>query len=370
MRRYGKWILTLGLLAATPGVAPAQNQGDPFTGSGGAAAAKPSNQQVAEQIAETLRAARLNGYDIEIECRNGVATLGGMVSDAGQKARATQLVSQVPGVLRVDNRLQVPGATGGVRQAAAFPTDQAGGQIQQVGAQFPGSPSQAGQPDNQQIAEKIAEALQAAKLSGYDVEIRYQNGVCLLTGSVATAEQKEAATANTRQVPGVLRVDNRLQVAGAAARPAPRQTASRVNPAAYQGQPPMPPMPPAGYQGGPPMPPGAGYPGGGYPGAGIGGPPAPAYGHAGAGNAGTVFNNPNLPQSAWPTTAKYPNYAAVSYPSQYSASAFPYIGPFYPYPQVPMGWRQAQLEWDDGFWKLNFRSRTDRWWWFMHPKNW
>ena len=376
MRRYGKWVLTLGLMAAAPGVAMAdQGLGALFGRDGGdSTAAAPSNQQVAEQIAQTLRQARLNGYDIEIEYRNGVATLGGMVSDAAQKAKATQLISQLPAVQRVDNRLQVTGSGGGVQQAAAFEPSGSRGQVQQVGAQFPApQPSAAPQAgpvagqSNQQVAENIARALQAAKLSGYDVEIRYQNGICLLSGSVATADQKAAATQYTQQVPGVQRVDNRLKVAGAA-QPAPPRTASRVNPVAYQNQPGTPPMPP--------MPPGAGGPGaGGYPqgpgpGAGPGGVPAPAYGHAGAGNAGTVYNNPYLPKHAWPATAAYPNYAGVTYPSQYSASAWPYIGPFYPYPQVPLGWRQAQLEWDDGYWKLNFRPRTDRWWWFLHPKNW
>ena len=71
-----------------------------------------------------------------------------------------------------------------------------------------------------------------------------------------------------------------------------------------------------------------------------------------------------------PAYAQYPNYAAVTYPSQYAASAWPYIGPFYPYPQVPLGWRKAQLEWDDGYWNLNFRARTDKWWWFLNPQNW
>jgi YidC/Oxa1 family membrane protein insertase len=83
-----------------------------------------------------------------------------------------------------------------------------------------------------------------------------------------------------------------------------------------------------------------------------------------------LFNMPHLPNHAWPTYANYPNYAQVSYPKQYSASAWPYIGPFYPYPQIPLGWRQVQLEWDDGHWNLNFRPRTDRWWWFLDPKNW
>ena len=83
-----------------------------------------------------------------------------------------------------------------------------------------------------------------------------------------------------------------------------------------------------------------------------------------------IYNMPNLPQNGWPTYAPYPNSAAVTYPTQYAASAWPYIGPFYPYPQVPLGWRKATLEWDDGSWYLNFRPRTDHWWWFMNPEHW
>ena len=88
------------------------------------------------------------------------------------------------------------------------------------------------------------------------------------------------------------------------------------------------------------------------------------------GYAPTSFNNPQLPGHAWPAYAQYPNSAAVTYPTQYSASAFPYIGPFYPYPQVPMGWREVSLEWDDGYWQLNFNKEKDKWYWVLHPKNW
>jgi hypothetical protein len=63
---------------------------------------------------------------------------------------------------------------------------------------------------------------------------------------------------------------------------------------------------------------------------------------------------PNLPNYAWPSYAAHPNYAAVTYPRQHSASAWPYIGPFYPYPQVPLGWRKVALEWKDGWWQLDF----------------
>ncbi len=68
-------------------------------------------------------------------------------------------------------------------------------------------------------------------------------------------------------------------------------------------------------------------------------------------------DSPQMPGYAWPSYAAYPNYSAVTYPKQYSASAWPYIGPFYPYPQVPLGWRKVALEWDDGLWYLDFTSK-------------
>jgi hypothetical protein len=77
-----------------------------------------------------------------------------------------------------------------------------------------------------------------------------------------------------------------------------------------------------------------------------------------AGGMGITTDNPQLPGYAWPAYAAHPNYAAVTYPRQYSASAWPYIGPFYPYPQVPLGWRRVTLEWDDGWWYLDFNDRS------------
>ena len=78
----------------------------------------------------------------------------------------------------------------------------------------------------------------------------------------------------------------------------------------------------------------------------------------GGGYAGpAVADNPSVPGYAWPSYATTPNYGAVSYPQQYSATAWPYIGPFYPYPQVPLGWRKVSLEWDDGWWFLDFTKK-------------
>ena len=94
---------------------------------------------------------------------------------------------------------------------------------------------------------------------------------------------------------------------------------------------------PAGGSLGAPMPMG---------GTGVGLPPIPGRG-----------DGPNMPNYAWPSYSAYPNAAAVQYPTQYSPTAWPYIGPFYPYPQVPLGWRRVSLEWDDGWWWLDFDER-------------
>jgi hypothetical protein len=107
-----------------------------------------------------------------------------------------------------------------------------------------------------------------------------------------------------------------------------------------------------------------GPPPGGQPPAAAGGPrhaaagmPLPAYvPGTGGGVAPAAYDQPYLPNYAWPGYAAYPNYAAVTYPKQYSPAAWPYIGPFYPYPQVPLGWRKVTLEWDDGWWFLDFND--------------
>jgi hypothetical protein len=75
------------------------------------------------------------------------------------------------------------------------------------------------------------------------------------------------------------------------------------------------------------------------------------------GIAAARYDHPHLPQYAWPSYAAHANYGAVTYPQQYSAHAWPYIGPFYPYPQVPLGWRRVELKWKDGWWMLDFKEK-------------
>lgn len=365
MRRYGKWVLTLGIVAVAPGLAAAASfpwqSNDADTG---AATQKTKNQQVAENIALALRKSAFHGYEIDIEFRNGLATLRGKVSDPRQKARASQIVGGVSGVHHVENKLVVVAPSEGpIRQVTATTADGPGGAEQ---AQGQGQPAQLSA--NQDKAMQIGHALQEAGLSGYDIEIMYQNGQCVLQGVVGTPQQRAGAAQIAGSVPGVQSVANQLRLQGQAGPgPSAVQNPSPYAMAAYQTPAGGPPGPVGPSAPGAPQVPGSDQP---LPGAVPPmGAPIPATG-PGPQSSGPAYDNPNLPQYGWPTYAQYPNYAAVTYPSQYSASAWPYIGPFYPYPQVPLNWRKVTLEWSDGHWDLNFDSRTDRWWWFLNPKNW
>lgn len=387
MSTYRKWVLTLGIIVATPGISMAGLPSlFPFFKSKAArserddkAVEKSSesrNQRIADNIAAALRDASLTGYDIAIEYQGGRATLTGSVDNSRIKSMVTEITSGVPSVVVVDNQLAIKGSTERFSPAttADFQTEDpfAGRKVQPAGFDSESQtvvPPRSRRPiakrafhnsvdsrSNQEIAQEVADALTGAGLSGYEVEIRVSDGTALLTGTVSDDPQRVRAGEAASMVDGIVTVDNRLQVAGGQM-PDGRLVAHQ---ATY------------GYPvGGGQIAAAAHYQPEARPAAGTPVQPMPqSYGHPGPGAAQAVYNLPNLPEYAWPSYASYPNYAQVTYPQQYSASAWPYIGPFYPYPQIPLGWRQVQLEWDDGSWNLNFRPRTDKWYWFLNPKNW
>ena len=382
-----KWIAALGLVAA-PALCPAVCPAAPPAPADAAAAAATANQQLADAVAENLRAASVSGTGVMIDVQGGVCRLSGEVATAKMKDLADWAAAQVEGVTEVENVLTVAAvapviAAGGPMEVLptidpAYNGTMGDGMIEPVAATAPAAAAPAGE-SNQAVVQRIAAAVQASGLSGYDMEIRFKDGACTLDGEVADSGQIAAAVAAAKGVNGVGMVANNLTVLP----PAPVRTAAA--PAAAAGTPEsltrqqvamrraM--MQRQAYLTGQ-IPPGAmprargmvrpasqALPAPGCPPA--ANPAAPA-----ALGAGAVYNQANLPNYAWPGYAQHPNYAAVTYPKDYSASAWPYIGPFYPYPQVPLGWREVELEWDDGQWYLDFHDRTDRWWWFMNPENW
>ncbi|MEZ6046342.1 MAG: BON domain-containing protein [Planctomycetaceae bacterium] len=322
MGNYRKWVLTLGMMAAVPSVATAGDFSLLNNQSAQQTVAPRSNQQVAEEIGDALRKAKLNGFDIDIQFQGGVATLKGKIQSAKQKQTATNVLKRINGVQQVDNQLEVIQ----VAKKSMTPAFRANkGQIQQTAGTMPADPI----AHNQEMAQKIANELGKSGLNGYDIEVRYQDGRAQLGGFVGSPTEARQAHIVASNVDGVHQVVNSLQVKSQgqpAGRPGgmpggmpsgmhggmPGGMPHQVNPASFQGAPQMMPIAP---QGG--MPPAA---------------------------AGAVYNGPNLPEYAWPAQAAYPNYAAIQYPTEYSASAWPYIGPFYPYPQVP--WDGGKSVWN------------------------
>ena len=107
----------------------------------------------------------------------------------------------------------------------------------------------------------------------------------------------------------------------------------------------------------------------------IGAPGAPVFGSGGAmppepmpifhahpGYPNPALQPPPLPPYAWPTYAPYNNYSRVAYPEQYNYEQWPFIGPMYPFPKVPLGWRAVTLRWQDGYWWYA-RTPTGHDWW-------
>ena len=74
------------------------------------------------------------------------------------------------------------------------------------------------------------------------------------------------------------------------------------------------------------------------------------------------LNPPKMPPYAWPTYAPYNNYSRVAYPTAYPYNAWPFIGPIYPFPKVPLGWRSVKLEFEDGYWWFSKTASKYDWW--------
>lgn len=253
-----------------------------------------------------------------------------------------------------------------------------------------------------QIRQQLEQHKASGQLKNFTVGVHVKQGQVWLNGNTASMDQKQRVLAIVGQTPGVTNVHETIAVGDSARRqPAsgnalrqPSSVAQRPQPVA---QPHRPQAAPASYnaprQAGTrsvlrapqqqmprqyapvrtaqvmqpgmiaqPQPIPMGQPiGQAFPSPaemGVPGPPVPMY-QPGPGGpmAATRYDHPRMPGYAWPSYAAYPNYAALTYPKQYAPTAWPYIGPFYPYPQVPLGWRKVTLEWDDGWWFLDFKSK-------------
>lgn len=206
---------------------------------------------------------------------------------------------------------------------------------------------------NQKLADSAAERLKTAGVvKGASVDIETRDGVVDLTGTVISEAQHDEILRVLKTVQGVKKIQSWLAVGAApvAAAPAPSSQPMQMpsndplQRAGGQGEGPISALPSPG--GPPPM---------------IHtGEPVPL--NPGGAMAPLDPAGPRLPPYAWPTYAPYNNMSRVGYPQSYPYNAFPYIGPYYPFPKVPLGWRKVVLEWEDGHWYYGKLSSPHDFW--------
>lgn len=386
MRRSIVGMAVLSIAALSPNLAQADRRAD---------------QEIANKVQQGLLDLKdrgdLRGFSIDLEVDDATVWLKGHVSTAEQETKALEMARYIPGVKQVVDDLRVataaptpatPAANETVVEAEA-PQEPARmpnmlGSLKKLTGAFakkdenvkPANDQSAGASNDSAIAKTIIGQLQSLKdageLRGFNLDLEVNGGDVVLKGHVRDQQQHDKVIEIARRVEGVRQVVDGVRVSSPIVAATPTVAVptadAQVTPvqATAEARPLQP--TPAGpqsvsaqeayaqyaqayaryaqayaqarqvnYNNTPatPMPMAAGGP-----------MVAPAR-----------FDHPQLPGYSWPSYAAHPNYAAVTYPKQYSPAAWPYIGPFYPYPQVPLGWRKVTLQWDDGWWFLDFKDK-------------
>jgi osmotically-inducible protein OsmY len=360
--------------------------------------AQADDQAVAQRVVETIqqhkKTGALKGFGLDLQVENGVVWVKGEVANAQQHQLLIQSVAQLEGVVDVVNdiKIRAPKPTPVAQPTSEIFEDIAQGFKNALGIDDEPDvkPEVAPEPtiavedptplpavlsdppraiarvmnvrpvtpvvDDDAIAQMIGQHLSALKDSGqlenFNVQISVGGGTVWMKGFTADEAQQASIIGIAQGIDGVAKVVNDMIIR----KPASFQIASVT-------QQPIPaPEPAFGVKTAPVVP-----------------QPSPVVPQQAfvaqatsmtapvasapmqmmatpSGIAQARYEQPNLPAYAWPSYAAAPNYGQVNYPKQYSASAWPYIGPFYPYPQVPLGWRKVSLEWTDGWWFLDFES--------------
>ena len=326
-----------------------------------------ANQEVAEQIAANLRqSGQLQDYKIGVKYQDGTAWLRGRVASQEQINAVLKVVFKTPGVTRVVNNMTV---VSGVPTEAKPESPVAASALRQplqqvrslsaperIRAALPSLRTPCSfeantpKPTSSQAARRLDQVLtRAAKQMFRSVDTADR-----VPTSFTPAAAKPVTALETGNQPTPVAQQPRLAPPREMAtqtnrQPVANRTAAGRAPQGVSTRPMMMrrrPVPVAVAQASPRLANQQAMPG----------QPVPAYVAQAAAGPQVRYDQPQLPNYAWPSYAAYPNYAACTYPKQYSPTAWPYIGPFYPYPQVPLGWRKVTLEWDDGWWMLDFKD--------------
>lgn len=312
-------------------------------------------QAVMAQLQQHKAEGSLKGFDLDLKVEKGVVYLTGSVSSPAQKRLVEEAAANADGAVELVSELQLKGQAAQTRKSSPVQSSVVPASTTETTTK----PSSNDMAVTDSVISMLQQSKKAGVLRGFELDVSTVGGDCWLRGMVATQEQKDLVLDQVRRVRGVSRVIDDITVAHNGVRQASNGELMPLSiptplPVAQGGSMPV-------MNGSSGMGPRAFAPSGlaGYvENSGVpAGQPVAMQGGQTYGAGAPRYDQPNLPSYAWPSYAAYPNYAAVTYPKQYSPSAWPYIGPFYPYPQVPLGWRKVALEWDDGLWYLDFTSK-------------
>jgi hyperosmotically inducible periplasmic protein len=132
----------------------------------------------------------LNSFDINTDVKNGVVTLTGSVESKVDKALAEELIENLDGVSRVENKLTVAA-----------------------------SDTKASDKDHSALKDaKIATVVKTrllfeSEVSGTSINVDAKNGVVTLEGEVDSDAEKDLAVAIAKNTSDVSRVIDKLEVA-------------------------------------------------------------------------------------------------------------------------------------------------------------
>ena len=192
-------ITTLAMLATVPVAVPAFAQGS------SAAQVKPSDQDLSSLIATKIaNDTSLSADAVRVKVEGGVVTLTGMVGKDADKARAEEL-ARVPGVARVENNLTS-------REKA---TTKVKGTAKKGAAKTKDAASKTGEAiTDGWITSRIKTKFMGDEsLRASSINVDTNDHVVTLKGAVPNEATRSKAVALAKEVEGVNRVVDNLQVA-------------------------------------------------------------------------------------------------------------------------------------------------------------
>lgn len=127
--------------------------------------------------------------DINVDTNEGVVTLFGMVPSQKAKETASAEARKIRGVKKVNNELEV----------------------------VPAEKKEAVEERDEDLQDKVEQALKSANMEGTDIDVQISNGVARLTGTVQDDDQRVAAARTAHSVPGIRSVREELRMEPSAA---------------------------------------------------------------------------------------------------------------------------------------------------------